>query len=112
MREIKFRAWEKDLKEMHKINLIDFKGEEVVDENGDIHEFTDIELMQFTGLYDKNKVPIYEGDILNFDDEYWEVKFEDGKFVATFDNEIVDLYEINHYEILGNIYENSDLLGE
>lgn len=52
------------------------------------------------------------GDILNFDDEYWEVKFEDGKFVATFDNEIVDLYEINHYEIFGNIYDDDPSLYE
>ena len=112
MREIKFRAWEKDLKEMHKINLIDFKGEEVVDENGDIHEFTDIVLMQFTGLYDKNKVPIYEGDILNFDDEYWVISFEYGKFIATFDNVCEDLHEVSHYEVIGNIHENSNLIGD
>lgn len=55
-----YRMWDKDLQEMHKIYIIDFADEEVVDENADIHKFTDIVLMQFTGLYDKNKVPIYE----------------------------------------------------
>ena len=66
---------------------------------------------QFTGLYDKNKVPIYEGDILNFDDEYWVVSFEYGKFIGTFDNTIYDIFEISHYEVIGNIYDNPNLLG-
>ena len=68
-------------------------------------------LGQFTGLYDKNKVPIYEGDILNFDDENWIVSFEDGKFIGTFDNTSYDIFEISHYEVIGNIYGNPDLLG-
>lgn len=132
MREIKFRAWDKDLQEMHKIYIIDFVDEEVVDENADIHKFTDIELMQFTGLYDKNKVPIYEGDIVIFED--CEMSTESG-YGDTFINqgvieyndenccfnvteritvELVDvLYKDNEsLEVIGNIYDNPDLLGE
>lgn len=117
-REIKFRMWDKDIKEMHEINLMDFKGEEVVDENGDIHSFEDIELMQFIGLYDKNKVPIYEGDIVELimheeigvvewdnEDAMFEINY--GDWITHFDN----LYG-REVEVIGNIYENSNLLGE
>ena len=65
-REIKFRAWIEEEKTMIDVPIIDFR------EKGKIkttysspydeweYNFDEIELMQFTGLYDKNKVPIYE----------------------------------------------------
>lgn len=52
------------------------------------------------------------GDVLNFDDEYWIVSYEYGKFIGTFDNVSVDLYDISDYEIIDNIYDNPELLGE
>ena len=117
-REIKFRVWIEEEKAMIDVPIIDFR------EKGKIkttysspcgeweYNFDEIELMQFTGLYDKNKVPIYEGDILNFDDEYWVISFEYGKFIATFDNVCEDLHEVSHYEVIGNIHENSNLIGD
>jgi uncharacterized phage protein (TIGR01671 family) len=89
---------------------------------------------QFTGLLDKNGKEIYEGDVLNtkrhketnnwaspmvFKDEYaFPVSFKNGKFCNDLTNE--DLLEkiysiVTHkieWEVIGNIYENKELLKE
>lgn len=71
MREIKFRAWEKNLKEIIPVNNINFERE-LINAESAWRMFNEIELMQFTGLTDKNDVEIYEGDILRVwqEDEY------------------------------------------
>ena len=139
-REIKFRVWDKELKCMHVC------GEE--DEHDSIMFWQDgtaeyynlqngcgsevYELMQFTGLYDKNKVPIYEGDIVELDDEgrklfgpsdslcekYQVVGFHDGAFMTNRNKYFQDNYDTylwilkNYIVVIGNIHDNPDLLGE
>ena len=126
MREIKFRAWNKERKEMLLPTLIKLTTEGItnISCNGkDNVEYFNIgqvvELMQFTGLTDKQGQEIYEGDIYlnneNEDDLPTEtvVKFEFGKFILT-DREtqkryLEDLVNIEG-KVIGNIYENPELI--
>lgn len=77
---------------------------------------------QFTGLTDKNSAKIFEGDIVTVenpnisDDEYGIVKFDnDGAmFIVEFDTFTVDFgnnIDGNRCEIIGNIFDNPELIG-
>ena len=126
MREIKFRAWHKEEKIIGEVLGIDILHKEIFFSNEDIDcyehsDFKDIELMQYTGLYDKKGKEIYEGDIVKLRANHGigVIKYSDewGAFVVEYikPRPLVVL-GMNYYkediEILGNIYENSELLGE
>jgi uncharacterized phage protein (TIGR01671 family) len=73
------------------------------------------EIMQFTGLLDKNGKEIYEGDIVR--SEQWEpstykIAFDRGAFyLATKnDEEVADIKYAERFEVIGNIYDNPELL--
>ena len=127
-RDIKFRAWVKDRKAIFEVILIDYVSKKVtyiVERIGHLlnirhDKFNDVELMQYIGLKDKNNKEIYEGDILfeSFGERYYKVIFENGSFRAEFKGDFewhhFDLIDvvIQGCEVVGNIYENPELLGE
>ena len=124
MREIKFRVWDNDEKIIKKVESINFPlgGESssktvcVYNEEEDCYEWVyDYELMQYTGIKDKNNKEIYEGDIVEFysiiEDEIIteKVEYHFGIYRAG-DYFVGKIY--NKCEVIGNIYENKDLLVE
>lgn len=115
-REIKFRGWNKSTKRMidpHKLTPLALNSE-CKDLKGlflPFHE--DVELMQFTGLLDKNSKEIWEGDIVLTDEADWigEVIFNHGMFMCR-DKKggFASFCNWDKFEVIGNIYENPELL--
>ena len=109
-REIKFRAWDKENKKMWQFGLFDLDDHYVYGEGECMPD--DVEIMQYTGLKDKNGKEIYEGDVLSGKTL---VGFEDGMFVPHYnmgrEERLEDIEGWNKTrEIIGNIYENPELL--
>ena len=110
MRAIKFRVWDKTLNMIHCWSAIEnhFTFEELLDTNF-------FEAMQYTGLKDKNGVEIYEGDILSYFGFEYEVTFEESAFGWSEDGQFyafaeMAIDEIEKTKIIGNIYENPELV--
>jgi uncharacterized phage protein (TIGR01671 family) len=139
MREIKFRAWLKAESVMCTIKVITFgEGAFLVGAEPGADRYSsegkliirvptegrfcysgEFELMQFTGLKDKNGVEIYEGDIMFCEDHRWVVSWNydswdmlNGDWSVRsedfFDDPGITVWEESL--VIGNIYENPDLL--
>jgi uncharacterized phage protein (TIGR01671 family) len=137
-RRLKFRIWSKkdtnflhNIEESHDLLHSDgewyFLGGNKLDEN--------YAIQQWTGLYDKNKKPIYEGDIVNVQRSFTRPYVKDGKMdYKTIDgglevgqviwwmikaafliaykgyDDMEDFPYCYSCEVIGNIFENSELL--
>ena len=126
MRKIKFRAWDKKENkwllgyEMPNLGGFSMFGEiMMMGEYANLlssyfpDRLEDIELMQYTGLKDKNGKEIYEGDILkHLDGRLSVVEYDAPHFILRHHPEGgSDFIAVkNHFEIIGNIYENPELL--
>ena len=117
----KFRAWLKDTNKMYNVHSLHIGTNKAIisSRHGNVSVYINKNtiLMQSTGLKDKNSKLIYEGDrvyidcedkpaIIKWSDDLarFTIHFEDEAVFADFDN-----YYSKELEVIGNIYENSEL---
>lgn len=144
MRDRKFRAWDSRTNELIPIQGFKYVGEKHIqlfylDEDGDSTTCTCekefIELMEDTGIKDKNGTEIYKGDIAIFDDGLTVIRYDEetarfvlddygvrgclmeygwdesaGGFDVVDTNGFNDFCDLSEIEVIGNIYENPELL--
>ena len=117
----KFRAWDKTE------NVMSYSDVEMFDDmvgfrfghfGINVDTVDDIELMQYTGLKDKNGQEIYEGDIVKMYDPYTktimttEVIWDDPncRFAMKYTFVDFDFLISDEIEVIGNVHENTELL--
>lgn len=134
-REIKFRVYDKDLKRMRYLNsshdfiCFDEEGNGYYEnmQTGPGEWFSD--LMQYTGLKDKNGVEVYENDIIDIHQtvngyNQFVIQYDNYKFSARYYNQktkqilgwyqydLDELFEINEaekeIEVIGNVWDKND----
>lgn len=143
MNNLKFRAYIKSINKVVDVLKIDFKSNTLlldIDSDEMIPKsdywwyettlnFEDVEIMQSTGLFDKNGVEIFEDDIVNCgylftgspfeeEDDYTEdigvIKIVNCGAVVKINGDFECLVDVlnncEDFEVIGNIYENKELL--
>lgn len=121
MREIKFRVWD-ILNKKIRIweNIFHLPAWEIFPGTPEQRCF---EVMQYTGVEDKNGNEIYEGDLVKFssetkfdecfDNRIGKVVFEDSSYWLEFSDAILPLWngqaQLDKYIVIGNIYENPEI---
>lgn len=124
----RYKAWDSWRKRMSVVDriYIDTKGVRLYDDFGEYwRDFSNVELMSSTGLKDKNGKEIFEGDIITNGTEIVDVKshqtlgfytvvngeerfFGSNTSIKDFENDVEEFSSVT--EIIGNVYENPELL--
>lgn len=121
-REIKFRAWDKIRKQMYlPESLLNNPLETGYIDDSGCPKYCGDELMQYTGLKDRLEKEIYEGDIIAVKCECgYEAKLSvewghngyrlNQIYSHNFSNGEIELRWVERMEVIGNIYENPEIL--
>lgn len=121
----KFRAWSTDKKIMAEVRTLRFTDELVETDKFVERSIEEVKLMQSTGLLDKNGKEIFEGDIIRYNIDVVDIKrhptlgfytvldgregfFGDGMSIDDFEEDAKEFSKTA--EIIGNVYENPELL--
>ena len=127
----KFRAWDKEKKTMWNIERWHIEDEyfDLIEPNKSVVDLkanrtwrkqSDVTLMQSTGLFDINDKEIFEGDIVRIGKHLTTsigvVRFDKIEVCFKIRNELgghyVTMFHASYFEVIGNIYENPELLEE
>ena len=131
----KFRAWDKEKKTMWNIERWHIEDEyfDLIEPNKSVFDLkanrtwrkqSDVTLMQSTGLFDINDKEIFEGDIVRISMRIGKhlttsigvVRFDKIEVCFKIRNELgghyVTMFHASYFEVIGNIYENPELLEE
>ena len=121
MKDIKFRVWDNERNAMFNSKSVDidfFEGKiEITSDTiryDEVYtdEIKDFELMQYVGCKDKNNKEIYEGDIVKTKEHIGQIIYSKGMFFIDVKGDFyLPIYNVSEFiEVIGNIYENPDLL--
>ena len=116
MREIKFRAWHDQTKKMYTLITLQWLEALYIGGIGAFNEVMyevdeTVHLMQYTGLTDKNGTEIYEGDVVRGYGVTTRVRYNNiGYSPFTVSVEKYERFRASNCEVIGNIYENPELL--
>ncbi len=130
---LKLRAWLEDYGVMVRVGAIILNSgvfldpgvPHIMDQHNDIYLLSEVELMQSTGLFDKNGVEIYGGDVLCYREGElynWNVgqvrwmgeggypAFDVYPYIDCDSNGLSYIMACCECEVIGNVYENPELL--